>query len=116
MEGRRQDYSVRRRKDLRTAREMEEACESHLQETRFILHSSRRELQGGPVPKPPWPPLHVAEAFPSELLREGKSCQSPEGFSWRLGAHLVEKLGRHFGNPLGDWARNAQRFLFPSKI
>lgn len=111
MEGREQDCSVRRTKDLRTTYEMEEACESHFQE-RLGLFSMvpGAELQGGPVPKPPWPPLLVAEAFPSELFQEGKS------FNQRLGAHLVEKLGRHFGNPLGDWARNAQRFLSPSRI
>ena len=54
MEGREQDCSVRRTKDLRTTYEMEEACESHLQE-RLGLFSvvPGAELQGGPVPKPP---------------------------------------------------------------
>ena len=54
MEGREQDCSVRRTKDLRTTYEMEEACESHLQE-RLGLFSvvPGAELRGGPVPKPP---------------------------------------------------------------
>lgn len=90
---------------------MEEACESHLQGRLGLLSMvPEAELQGGPLPEPPRPPLRVAEAFPSELFQEGKS------FNRRLGAHLVEKLERHFGNPLGDWAGNAQRFLSPSRI